>query len=620
MKLIILGILLLFFASAVWAEEPDTVYRYTLDDDSTPRSYDEAAAVACVQGIVNRDKPVLWVDGKRDRHADVWREKMTEKGRWLFGKKWVDIRSLPNREAMEEYNALLKRLEAKYEKIYRETGQRMKGLPTPPRIVDEETVDALDVLVKWAGDRIKGAVIWDPEVPATFNAAFTSAGAGDLVVLSPDFARKYLGSWKLEVKHDLRGRFDGSETGSAKNDVYRWVIREYLDKGKCSKDFLFLNTDAWGTREKGDLTYVLTRDWAVANRGFVFDLSPWGTETPGDDPDQPLGTDLATYKLMLEALDRQTKGRQMTELAGFFCFEKYSDYKGLNSFNPVATEWETVFLVTPYNVYQNTADGACYNKSFHSKFKFKNLKQRINKRPKAQLENKTYVCILMADYDSTVPLYQFLPDYWSDERRGEIPLSWGIDPNLINTYPDLISYYYETATDNDYFVADATCAGYFNPSRILPENMPLFVKHNQKYYKALDLDISPMVLDVEEPSPLVKDAFSKFSPRGYGAMVDGQWHGTDARNPQAQIWKGMPITDLSNTGDAASIAGMIKYFKPGEPRFFYLRIVWNWPWQVIERMDEVKKLCPEYDIEIVDPYTFFDLRKQDLKQKGMVLK
>ncbi len=605
MKTLFLLVLLCLSAVSLWAED-GVIYRYTLNDDGTARSYDETAVVACVQGIVNRDKPVLWVDAKKDRHADVWREIMTQKGRWLFGKRWVDIKSLPNMKAMEEYRQLSKSLE-------KSSPGGAKLLP--PRLVDEDTVDALDVLVKWAGNKIKGAVIWDPKVPATFNAAFTAAGAEDLVVLSPDFASLYLASWGLEVKRDLRGVFDGSETGSAKNDVYRWAVREFLDKGKCSRDFLFLNTDAWDQRAPGNLTYVLTRDWAVANRGFVFDLSPWGTEAPGDDPGQPLGCDKATYTLILEAQRRQTKGKQMTELAGFFSFEKYSNYKGLNSFNPVATEWETVFLITPFNVYQNTADGACYNKSFHSKFRLGKLKQKVNKHPKTVLENKTYVCILMADYDSAVPLYMFLPDYWSDERRGEIPLSWGINPNLIDTYPDLISYYYETATPNDYFVADATCAGYFNPSRIREEDMPLFTRHNQKYYKALDMDISPMVLDVEEPSPLVKDAFSKFSPAGYGAMVDGQWHGTDARNPKPHIWMGMPITDLSNTGDAASIAGMIKYFKPGEPRFFYLRIVWNWPWQVIERMEEVRKLCPEYDIEIVDPYTFFDLRKKDLQNR-----
>ncbi|MBQ9358464.1 MAG: hypothetical protein IJT95_02875 [Abditibacteriota bacterium] len=493
-----------------------------------------------------------------------------------------------------------------------------KGTPGRPAFLREEEVDALDELVRWAGSRIKGAVIWDPAVPATVNVATTIAGAEDLIVLSPEFAAEYLPQWKLEVKYDLRGRFDGSETGSAKNDAYRWAVREFLDKGKCSRDFLFLNTDAWNQRATGTMAWACVRDWAVANRGFVFDLSPWGTETPGDDPDQPMGTDLATYRMILEAQYRQTGGKQMTELAGFFDFQKYSN-AGSGANHPVGTEWETVYLITPYNCYQNTADHNCYNKSFHSKFRFRNLKQKADKHPAASLEDKVYLCILMADYDSATPLYVFLPDYWKDPERGKIPLGWGFNPNLINTYPDVITYFYETATPNDWFTADATCAGYFNPTRVLPENMPLFIRHNQKYYKALDLDISPMVLDMKPPTALVKDAFSRFSPRGYASMV-GDWHHMGSGDPEPHVWKGMPITTLYNVGDAESVAKLIRNGEPGRAAFYYIRIVWEKPSQVIDRMDKVKKLCPEYDIEIVDPYTFFDLRKKDLQQKGMDLK
>ncbi|MBR4748448.1 MAG: hypothetical protein IK083_02605 [Abditibacteriota bacterium] len=575
MKHIIIALLLLA-AAPLWAAAPQVIYRYTLNDDGTQRAYDEALAVACVQGIVNRDKPVLWVTARNDKNADVWQQIMTEDGRWLSGAEWVDL--------------------------------------TPA----QGGKDPLTELVLRAGKKIKGAVIWDPAVPATVNVATTIAGVEDLVVLSPEFAEQYLPKWKLKVKRDLRGKFDGSETGSAKNDAYRWAIREYLDKGKCSRDFIFLNTDAWNQRSGGVMSWVCVRDWDVMNRGFVYDLSPWGDEAPGDDPDQPLGTDLETYRLMLAAQARQTNGKQMTEVAGFFDFAKYSN-AGYGSKHPVGTEWETVYLITPYNCYQNTADHNCYNKSFHSKFTFTDLQQKADKRPKAQLEEKVYLCVLMADYDSATPLYVFLPKYWQDPRRGEVPLSWGINPNLINTYPDVISYYYETATKNDYFVADATCAGYFNPTRVLPENMPLFIRHNQRYYKALDMDISPMVLDVMTATDLVKDAFARFSPRGYGALV-GDWHGTGARNPEPQVWKGMPITDLSNVSDAAGIASLIKKGKPGEAAFYYLRIVWEAPGPVIDRLDEVKKLCPGYDIEIVDPYTFFELRKQDLIRKGMDLK
>ncbi|MBQ9359028.1 MAG: hypothetical protein IJT95_05750, partial [Abditibacteriota bacterium] len=471
MKTLLAALSVCILAAQVWAAGP-VIYKYTLLDDSTPRAYDEAAAVGCMQGLLNRDKPVLWITGRKENAPDVWEKLLTQKGRWLSGREWREVKSPDG--------------------------------------------DSLNALFELAKDRIKGAVIWDPGVPASFDAAVTAAGVEDLVVLSPEFADRYLPLWKLEVRYDLRGRFDGSETGSAKNDAYRWAIREFLQKGRCSRDFMFLMADAWRARRDGSVGTIAPIDWAVMNRGFVFDLSPWGTETPGDDPDQPLGTDLATYRLILETQYKQTGGRQMTELQGFFDFNKYSSVE-FGSHHPVGTEWETVYLITPWNVFQNTENHKCLNKSFHSKYKFRPLRQKANKHPDVRLENKTYVCILMADYDSCRPLYCLLPDFWADPARGSAPLSWGIDPNLIDTYPDLVTYYYETATPNDYFVADACCAGYFNATRVLPENMPLFIRHNQKYYKALDLDISPMVLDMQTPTGLVKDAYSRFSPRGFGS-------------------------------------------------------------------------------------------------------
>jgi hypothetical protein len=233
---------------------------------------------------------------------------------------------------------------------------------------------------------------------------------------------------------DLRGLFIGSESGSAKNDAYRWAVRDYLASGLCSSHLICLYEDAFQVRAAGNIRYAVTRDWAIKNRAFVFDLSPWGDEKPADDPNQPLGTDLQTYELILEEVLRQSSGKHMTELAGFFAFSKYSnmpDHKSTH--DPVPTEWETVYLISPYNCYQNTVAHDCYNQSFHSHYPFTPLKQHHPKsRPK--LRKKTYICFHMSDYDSATPLYNFLPDFWSDKNRGKIPLAWGINPNLIETY------------------------------------------------------------------------------------------------------------------------------------------------------------------------------------------
>ena len=565
------------------AKSPEKIYFYNLKADPIAKTYDESLAVTCMQGIINRKEPVLWINPENPYRTDYWKDIMSKDNRWLQGKEWIKI----------------------------------------------ETIDELR---KFAGNKIKGIIVWDPNVPATVNVATTVAGAEDLIVLSPEMAEEKAKIWNLKIKHDLRGKFDGSETGSPKNDAYRWAVREYLAKGKCSKEFMFLFEDTWnGKRDRGDLTYVLVRDWVITNKGFVFDLSPWGDEAPKDDPNQTLGTDLETYLMILSVQLAQTKGNLFTEFVGFFDFQKYSS-EGGGSHEPIPTEWETVRIISPYNCFQNTVAVGCYNQSFHRFYKFEPRKQKVNKNPEIKLENKTYVCIMMADYDSTTTIYEFLPNHWSDPRRGEMPLSWGINPNLMDSYPDIIDYFSDTATANDFIVADATCAGYFNPTRIDPKYMDLFTKHNKKYYDLMDIDVSPMILDVDDLTPVVKDAYLAFSPRGIGVCISKDKYKT-ITFVQPEIWKeSLPIINLDGApdvflkgeffekGDYKVFADWLynEYFSKldlNKPNFHYIRIVWSSPGAVIDGMKTVKEHYPQVNLEVVDPYTFFGLFKENMKEK-----
>jgi GxGYxY sequence motif in domain of unknown function N-terminal/GxGYxYP putative glycoside hydrolase C-terminal domain len=422
------------------------LYTFTLAHDGTQASYDEALAVASLQGIINRQSPELYLLSRRNTRPQFWLDLLAKDGRWLQGR-------------------------------------------------ERQPLSDLDALIKLAGDRLKGAVIWDPAVPASANVATTIAGVDDAVVLSPQLADRSLAHWRLPVLKDLRGQFTGAETGSKKNDAYRWAIREYLAKGSCSSHLLCLFEDSYSTRAHGDIGYVLTRDWAVKNRTFVFDLSPWTDEKPLDDPDQRLGLDLETYRMVLAVTLTHSAGQHMTELTGFFAFAKYSNMPGHRSVHePVPTEWETVWLISPYNCYQNTISSDCFNQSLHSQAPRHPLKQHRSAKT-MPLEDKAYLCILMADYDSATPLYEFLPNHWQNAARGSLPLAWGINPNLLETYPDLIAYFYSTASSADTFTSDASSAGYMNPNRVRKEHLPLFVVHNQRFFREADMSLAPMVLD-----------------------------------------------------------------------------------------------------------------------------
>ena len=300
------------------AREGKPLYTFTLAQDGTQASYDEAMVVASLQGIINRTSPELYLLSRTNTRPQYWLNLLAKDGRWLQGRK-------------------------------------LKALPD------------LGAVVKLAGKRVKGAIIWDPEVPASVNVATTFAGVNDAIVLSPEFADRYLAKWRLPILKDLRGQFTGAETGSRKNDAYRWAIREFLAKGLCSSHRLCLFEDSFATRARGDTSYVVTRDWAVKNRAFVFDLSPWGDEKPGDDPGQRLGLDLETYKMILAETLKQAAGKQMTELTGFFVESKYSDTPNHKSAHlGVPTEWESVWLMSPFNCYQNTISSDCFNQSLHS--------------------------------------------------------------------------------------------------------------------------------------------------------------------------------------------------------------------------------------------------------------
>jgi signal transduction histidine kinase len=545
-------------------------HTFLVKQDPTVAAYDEAMAAASLQGIINRTGPEVYLLSSTNDRPAYWLNVMSRDGRWLAGKKHKPLRNL-------------------------------------------------NALVKLAGKRVKGAVIWDPEVPATVNVATTFAGVRDAVVLSPELASHSLARWRLPVLADFRGKFTGAETGSKKNDAYRWAIREFLAKGLCSAHRLCLYEDAFSTRKRGDANYVVTRDWAVNNRAFVFDLSPWGDEAPGDEPQQRPGLDLETYRMILTETQRQAGGREMTEMTGFFALAKYSRTEDhASAHQDVPTEWESVALITPYNVYQNTISSDCLNESFHRYAARPPLHQRSVLQPRP-LERKVYVCVLMADYDSATPFYSFLPKYWGDRNRGNLPLAWGIDPTLVETYPDLMSYYYETASPNDTVCSDASAAGYMNPDLIAPASMPLFLQHNQKFFREMDMTMAPMVLDVDQPSPAVKDAFSQFAPDGFATLIVSAF-GSHGSTPRPQVWKGMPIMELlndtCNSKGSAEIAGVMANVIRGrgaaQPGFYFFRTVWIGPSTVMEAVKRLQADHPEFNAELLGPREFFSLYKESL--------
>ena len=534
-----------------------------------PSRYDESVAIACVQGIMNRESDhKVYIDCNTE--TDGWLKVLSEDDRWLSDVEWLEL-----------------------------TG--------------------FEELLKFSKDYLKTVIIWDPEVPATVNVACTMAGVEDGVAMTATMYEKYKSVLNSDVVvKSLVDQFDGSVTGSAKIDAYVWAIENYLEKGLCSTDYLCSYIDSYSFRESGNTSYTVVRDWGVYHRAFVYDLSPWGDEAPLDDPDQKIGLDKQTLLRIYEYMLNATKDTAPFEVCGFFEHQKYSQAgdNAASTHGTVKTEWEYAALMTPYNGYHNTCIDAAYNESFHTLY---GVKQLENNRPDEDIELEkgvVYLCFFMGDYDSTHPVYRYLKTAWDDPRRGELPFAWAINPNLIETYPDLFEYYFETATDNDYFVSDASAAGYFMPSRVPDELWPVVLEHNLKYFNLTEMSIAPMVLDNQGMTQEDLKWMSQIAPDGIGTVAQQSTYlyedtvitvllggGYDRYDPVvgAQNLEKVVNTQFNKSRSGASLC--------------MLRCVWTTPTVICEIVENYQAANPDKEVVVVDIYNYFQLVKQDLEWK-----
>ncbi len=568
----------------------DPMYLYTLKYQwGTQAAFDEAVAVTSMQGIINRDAPKLYVlaYSQSPQWPQYWLSKFTTGQRWLAGRKQT---TLPDFAAVAQ--------------LATEHG-------------------------------MQGSVVWDENVPATLNVALTAAGVENLAVFSSGFVNTY--SNLVPLRRDLRGQFTGVSgvnyngvafptTGSAKNDAYLWAIHLYLNTGRVSPFRAFRSNDAFDDRPRGRLEYATTCDWAVKNRAFVFDLSPWGDVASLDEPNAPIGRDLETHRLILQGLRNLAGSNGLTEIVGWFDYTKYLS-PGHDDF---LTEQEEIWLTSQYGCYGNGVPNGAYNQSFHCHAPREKLTQKSAVRAVAAQNvvydsNKVYICFLMGDYDSSGWLYTQLPTYWDSGGRGLCPLTWGINPNLVETYPDIVQYCYETAAETpngyDMFATDANCAGYIMPNWLPSPLLPLFTEQNRRFFQETDMTIAPMVTDTNQPTSAVKASFAQFATEGYGALVwDPNGHSPSSSYVAPHTVGSMMVFNVVNdiswiqNSPASVIAGHIlatmAQSNYASQKFFCFRIAFVHPGEVAGAIAVLKQDHPNF--EFVDMHTFLAVYKQSL--------
>ena len=592
----------------------DLGYTLNLDmknETNVHTAWDHAHTLATLQGIVNRKSPRLYLFFIENAGVNIdryWWDKYRKPGKWLHGADTL---------------------------LY---------------------TDLIKLITSFKPD-IKGAVVYDPKVPATSNVASSVAGADGLIAVRYDlsegslYRKLILGGPKIPVKKwllkpDGTSLFTGKgivpdtkrpSSGSAKNDAYLWFIENYIKTGKCNTAYgAYYLDQQWmqkPTATRINHHTLSNHDFFVSKNAFFYDLSPWADESATDDKGQQQGTDLSTLKeFLLLAYQHNGNGNRFTYLGGFPPWAyKYTKHAG-GKHEDVETEWEYSRVISAYNAFKD-ADaigfGALANASFWQHYPLKKIykqdwvtqdelkeKGYLDASGKLQLEDKNYYIFYVGDYDASSWLSQTTPDIWDSPDRGKVPLMWSISPVLAQRVPMAMEYRRETATPNDYFAAADNGAGYLMPGMLqapraisgLPDAVEQWAGHNAPYYKQWGLSITGFVIDGLAPAMNSKglDAYAKFSPNGI----------VPQKVPLTSLHGNMPVLrsgeDVNQDDPAEAARIIVEQIHKRKIPFHWFRNILKVPSWHVKVVEEIKKLDPK--AELLDAPTFFELYRTYLKE------
>ena len=125
-------------------------------------------------------------------------------------------------------------------------------------------------------------------------------------------------------------------------------------------------------------------------------------------------------------------------------------------------------------------------------------------------EKKHYVAIVMSDGDNLQWMENgFATDskYYGSPYRGTFPLTWTIAPSLLNLAPQILNYLYDNATDNDYFIAGPSGAGYVNVTEYNKDSLQKYAQLTNEYMSVTDMKYLNLIDNSIDANAL--DALSK---------------------------------------------------------------------------------------------------------------
>lgn len=410
--------------------QPDVIFVL----DVSNFTYAERICAAALQGLVNRNKPGLFLDFGiyDDPQSRRTNEVFLDDDLWF--KKFREILGNQDRHNLAYY-------------------RDVHGFTTVE-------VENLHQLIRQFHNSLNGVVVWDPDMPDTVNVAIMLAAQENLLVV--DAALLPLAeSHALPILHDLRGRwqdrldltkwsianlFELSKTGQIACIEPGWQRPEFVDYIVREKIFTYnLSSRHSGIAQNLLLLLAFGPAWL---RELIFALSL----------DGPI------RKLALRLLGKASPEIRLNNRIQQSV--KMQPYPTIFGWHTQRDDELTFMLLLSANGLRLVPSHLAANFSFHAGVTPLNKKPAVTKtdQPLPALDPQgTYLTFTLSDGDQLMMMSTAELGSWRSTQRGQIPFNWEVQPLLIELAPALLEKYITQATPNDCLIAGPSGAGYIIP-------------------------------------------------------------------------------------------------------------------------------------------------------------
>ena len=264
------------------------------------------------------------------------------------------------------------------------------------------------------------------------TAALTACGLYDLLPVDEETHQKYAAALDgLKVEIDYTGQFaDPLEAqGYAVTNLLEKTTDEFVSSYFCEAE-----------------NSTLQSDYAVMKRAFCYDLNHVTASNLSHAEDEAKSYSKRDEELLIPILNHVKP----------FGFLWGWGRGGENAIASITAERGIVLLCANMP-----------NASFFAGIPAsgKKLAQRRAEPAKIKAENKMYIAFMVNEgdtYKSAATFWNFGSWHHTVAHR-DLKINWGVDGLVFRLFPFLHSYFYENATDSDYFFSATTAYGYIHP-------------------------------------------------------------------------------------------------------------------------------------------------------------